>query len=223
MTTIKREGVYDLNEVGMIIIESLENAIEPMTVGEIVQQFKTEYGIPSDVILQVLQMLSEKGKINIHPPKRKNQGLRHTTKKTYVFHEWLFYSSAGKEALLVLSYLTLIFIVFMVLPNSVTEAITILQIALGITLILFFPGFALTSALFPRLQKFWDFERLALSIAISLGLVPTLLLVTNFLPLGFVSDNITIILELVTLIGVIVASIRKYNIYQSSTNPLERE
>lgn len=56
--------------------------------------------------------------------------------------------------------------------------------AFSLPLILFFPGYTLISALFPGKGKLDGMERLALSLGVSLAVVPLIGLVLNFLPRG---------------------------------------
>ena len=55
---------------------------------------------------------------------------------------------------------------------------------LGVMLVLFFPGFALVSTLFPRIDRFGTTERIALSVGLSLITVGVLGLILNFSPFG---------------------------------------
>jgi len=59
-----------------------------------------------------------------------------------------------------------------------------LRIALGLPFVLFFPGYALLSALFPRQGALDGIERVALSFGISIAVVPLIGLVLNYTPWG---------------------------------------
>ncbi len=67
-------------------------------------------------------------------------------------------------------------VIVAVFPSSV------LRLVLGVPFLLFFPGYALIAALFPRRDALGGVERLALSFAGSLALVPLTGLVVNSLP-----------------------------------------
>lgn len=58
------------------------------------------------------------------------------------------------------------------------------RIIIGVPFILFFPGYTLVCALFPRKQELDDIERVALSIGLSIAVVPLLGLVLNYTPFG---------------------------------------
>jgi uncharacterized membrane protein len=58
------------------------------------------------------------------------------------------------------------------------------RVVLGIPFVLFFPGYALISALYPRREDLDGIERLALSLGLSLAVVPLIGLVLNYTPWG---------------------------------------
>lgn len=59
-----------------------------------------------------------------------------------------------------------------------------LRIALGLIFVLFFPGYTLIAALFPRKTSLSGIERLALSFGLSIAVVPLLGLLLNYTPWG---------------------------------------
>jgi uncharacterized membrane protein len=59
-----------------------------------------------------------------------------------------------------------------------------LRIILGLPLVLFFPGYTLLSALFPRTGSLNDIERFALSFGLSIAIVPLIGLALNYTPWG---------------------------------------
>lgn len=58
------------------------------------------------------------------------------------------------------------------------------RIVLGLPFVLFFPGYALIAALYPRRDDLDGIERLALSLGLSLAVVPLVGLVLNYTPWG---------------------------------------
>jgi uncharacterized membrane protein len=71
-----------------------------------------------------------------------------------------------------------LFVVIALLPNNV------LRIILGLPVVLFFPGYTLLAALFPRKDSLGDIERFALSFGISIAVVPLIGLGLNYTPWG---------------------------------------
>jgi len=59
---------------------------------------------------------------------------------------------------------------------------TIFRIILGLPMVLFFPGYTLISALFPRKDSLSGVERLALSFGLSIAVVPLIGLILNYMP-----------------------------------------
>jgi uncharacterized membrane protein len=59
-----------------------------------------------------------------------------------------------------------------------------LRILIGVPFILFFPGYTLVCALFPKKQELDEIERVALSIGLSIAVVPLIGLVLNYTPFG---------------------------------------
>src|SRR6266480_107474 len=68
----------------------------------------------------------------------------------------------------------------------VTASILVLDIGtpLGVLLVLFAPGYLVASALFPRKGELSWTERIALSLALSIAIIPLLILLLNFTPFG---------------------------------------
>ena len=60
----------------------------------------------------------------------------------------------------------------------------IIRIILGIPLVLFFPGYVLMAALYPRKDQIDGIQRLAFSLGLSLAIVPLIGLVLNATPWG---------------------------------------
>jgi len=61
---------------------------------------------------------------------------------------------------------------------------TIAQIILGLPFLLFFPGYVLIAALFPKKGSLGGVERLALSFGLSIAVVPLIGLILNYTPWG---------------------------------------
>lgn len=59
-----------------------------------------------------------------------------------------------------------------------------IRVALGLPFVLFFPGYTLIAALYPRRDDLDGIERLALSLGLSLAVVPLIGLVLNYTPWG---------------------------------------
>ena len=76
----------------------------------------------------------------------------------------------------------------------------IVRIILGLTLVLFFPGYTLIAALFPKRTDLDTIERIALSFGLSIAVVPLIGLILNYTPWG-----IRLYPILISLTGFIIA------------------
>ena len=74
--------------------------------------------------------------------------------------------------------------VLLVLIITISPSINPLRIALGLPLVLFFPGYTLVAALFPRKESLGGVERIALSFGLSIAVVPLIGLILNYTPWG---------------------------------------
>ncbi|MDG6898415.1 MAG: DUF1616 domain-containing protein [Nitrososphaerota archaeon] len=79
----------------------------------------------------------------------------------------------------------------------------------GAVAVLYFPGYTLIEALYPKKEDLDSLERLALSIGLSLALVPLVGLLLNYTPWGIRLDPIVISLSALGLALALVAATRK--------------
>jgi uncharacterized membrane protein len=84
-----------------------------------------------------------------------------------------------------------------------------LRIVIGIPFVLFFPGYALIGALFPKKTDLGGIERLTLSIGLSLALAPLIGLALNYTPWGIRLYPIITSLFATTLLLSIVSNYRR--------------
>jgi len=80
-----------------------------------------------------------------------------------------------------------------------------LRIALGLLLVIFFPGYTLLSALFPKRDDLSGIERVALSFGLSIAVVPLIGLILNYTPWGIklypVLTSITLFIIATSTVG----------------------
>lgn len=79
--------------------------------------------------------------------------------------------------------LIIIFICLVLIPLALLTSGP-LRIVLGVLFVLFFPGYMLIAALFPRKDALDGIERLALSFGLSIAIVPLIGLILNYTPWG---------------------------------------
>ena len=95
-----------------------------------------------------------------------------------------------------------------------TSPLLYVRYVLGGIFILFLPGAMLISALYSRAGEMDTLERLALSIGLSLAIVPLIGLVLNYTPWGITLNPIMISLAAFAEIMAVVSVVRRFRYYQ---------
>jgi hypothetical protein len=168
----------------------------PETVEELVQLVQKEFSISNEEAMKHIIELSNKGKLRLEELSVPS------TPKSYIF--------SMKAAW----YWTTIFLalatsltVFTIPENAFPIVYT--RYLLGSIFVLFLPGFCLIKALFP--QKELDrIERVALSIVMSLTIVPLTNFLLNYTEWGITTTSTTLSLLVLTTVFATVAVIREH-------------
>ncbi len=97
-----------------------------------------------------------------------------------------------------------ILVVSLILVPAVLFTSGVLRIVLGLPFLLFFPGYTLIAALFPRKASLGGIERIALSFGLSIAVVPLIGLILNYTPWGIRVTPVlfSIIVFIVAMCGV---------------------
>ena len=170
----------------------------PKTVKELVKILEPRSPIPEQKILEHILRLQDQGKIVLKehsspfPPLLKN----------YVFSaraDWYW-------TIIALAVVTSA-LVFTVPDNA--YPIVYARYVLGSIFVLFLPGYSFIKALFPT-RELDNIERLALSIGMSLALVPITGLLLNYTPWGIRTTPVTLSLLALTTIFATAAIIREH-------------
>jgi len=104
----------------------------------------------------------------------------------------------------IILFLSVILAVFIVLDMSGT-----VRVVLGLSFVLFFPGYTLIAALFPARDDLNCIERIALSFGLSIAVVPLLGLILNYTPWGIRLYPILLTLWIVTFLLSVIAIHRR--------------
>jgi len=88
----------------------------------------------------------------------------------------------------------------------------ILRWTLGSVFVLFIPGYVTVEALFPKGRELDSIERFALSVGLSLALVPLVGLLLNYTPWGIRLTPIVIALTILTVGLAMIAFVREYRV-----------
>ena len=115
-----------------------------------------------------------------------------------------------KNELLLMDILSLILIVIISLTSLKTA-----RIILGLPFILFFPGYTLISALFPKRTSLGSIERVALSFGLSIAVVPLIGLILNYTPWGIRLYPVLIALFAFIILMSFIAWIRRSSLLAS--------
>jgi uncharacterized membrane protein len=165
------------------------------TVAELVDKLVKDKGLKIPQATKAVYMVWKKGELSLseaNPPSRLS---------SYVFNLdnlWFW----GLTALVAFTVSS----VFLI--NS--SPLLYLRYALGGIFILFLPGAMLVMALYPRGGEIDELERFALSIGLSLAIVPLVGLALNYTPWGITLTPIMVSLALFAEIMGTVAFVRKF-------------
>lgn len=91
---------------------------------------------------------------------------------------------------------------------------TFIRVILTVPVILFIPGYVLIAALFPEKKSIDGIERFALSVGLSIAVVPLIGLLLNYTPFGIRLNPIVISLVLFTVIMMVITLIRRARLPQ---------
>jgi hypothetical protein len=99
---------------------------------------------------------------------------------------------------------------------AVAPPLIYMRYVLGSIFVLYLPGSMLIEALYPRGEDLESLERLALSIGLSLAVVPLIGLILNYTPWGIRLTPIVTSLATFTETMTVLALVRKYHYYRLS-------
>jgi len=174
-----------------IIRESDNRSIE-----QVVNEASMRFGLERYEVARMLYRLKELGFIRFMDPKSPKSFVN------YLFSSYIiwFWFLAGSITLT-------IFIIYIATQAS---PFVYLRYIFGSLFVLYLPGAALIELLYPKPSDLSQLERLALSIGLSLALVPLVGLILNYTPWGIRLDPIVISLSMLTLAFGLGAVIRKF-------------
>jgi len=96
--------------------------------------------------------------------------------------------------------------------STVLYPVLYLRYVLGSVLVLFAVGYSTVEALYPEERSLTSLERLALSIGLSLAVVPLVGLILNYTPWGIRLEPVLVSLSLYTSLLALVAAYRKFKL-----------
>lgn len=189
-------------DLGKAVLETAKTLSQP-TVGELVDALVKQKGIKEKEATRAVYVEYKKGNLNLsdsHPP---------SNLVSYFFNlenSWFW----GITALVAVTVL----VVFTV--NA--SALLYVRYVLGGVFVLFIPGFLLISVLYARSDEMDTLERVALSIGLSLAVVPLIGLVLNYTPWGIRLEPIMASLALFSEVMAVAWVVRRFRYYRLSLN-----
>lgn len=171
------------------------------TLSELIERLVKEKNLKSKDATRAVYVMWKKGTLElseVNPP---------STLSSYAFHleNLWFWGLTALVAFIVL-------VVFLV----DTSPLLYVRYVLGGIFILFLPGAMLVAALYPRAEEMDELERLALSIGLSLAIVPLIGLMLNYTPWGIRLEPIMISLATFAEIMAVVCVVRRFRYHQLS-------
>lgn len=183
-----------------VVLETAKSLGQP-TVSELVESLVEQKGLKVKDATKAVYTEWKKGTLDLsetNPP---------STLASYLFNleSLWFWGITGLVAITML-------VVFTVNASSLLYV----RYVLGGAFVLFLPGFMLISVLYPRSGELDGLERVALSIGLSLAIVPLVGLVLNYTPWGIRLEPIMISLALFAEVMAVVCVVRKFRYFQLS-------
>ncbi|MCW4025648.1 MAG: DUF1616 domain-containing protein [Candidatus Bathyarchaeota archaeon] len=182
-----------------IVLETSKTLSQP-TLSELVNSL-VKKGIQPKDATKAVYIEWKKGTLNLtenNPP---------TNLASYMFN---------LENLWLWAITSVVAITMLVVFTANASALLYVRYALGGIFVLFLPGFLLLSALYPRGGEVDSLEKVALSIGLSLAIVPLVGLVLNYTPWGIRLEPIMVSLALFVEVMAVVCVVRRFRYFQLS-------
>ena len=180
-----------------LVAEVLSHMENP-TVGNLVNRLITDHGLTFKEATRLVYSMSQKSALEFSEVGQPSTFLEYTV-NTQSLWFWIL------TAVVMMTTLTAFY--------AVDPPFVYLRYVLASLLVLYLPGSMLTEALYPKNRELDFLERIALSIGLSLAIVPILGLVLNYTPWGLRLAPIAVSLA-VFVEGMAIATIaRRYRYY----------
>jgi hypothetical protein len=171
---------------------------KPETVNQLVGLITKRYPLSEEEIVELLVRLESEGRIRLTE--------KETSMPSTLIGYFLSRGASWYWTTILLAVATVI-AAFAVPDNA--YPIVYVRYVLGSIFVLFLPGFSLIKAVFPLKRELDIIERVALSLGLSLALVPVAVLLLNYSPWGIRSTPIIMSLLMLTMTFATAAIIRE--------------
>jgi hypothetical protein len=183
------------------LVTDTANSLGNPTLPELVEKLVKDKGLKFKDASKAVYVLWKKGGLNLseaNPPS----------------NPWSF--AVNLESLWFWGLTALVVFTLLIVFFVNASPLLYVRYVLGGVFILFLPGFMLISALYPRSGELDGLERLALSIGLSLAIVPLDGLMLNYTPWGITLAPIMVSLAVFSETLASGAMVRKYRYYKLS-------
>jgi hypothetical protein len=174
-------------------------ALDNPKLPELVDKLVKDNGLKFNDASEAVYVMWKKGELTLSEPKPISSLHRYTSS---LESSWFW-------------ALTALVVVTVLISFTVVDSVLIyFRYILGGVFVLFLPGAMLIAALYPKSEDMDTIERLALSIGLSLAVVPLIGLLLNYTPWGITLTPIMISLAIFTEAMAFAALVRKYRYFQ---------
>jgi len=194
-TQARKNNITNLSkDVSKLVIE-VANSMSNPRLPELVEKLVRDEGLNFREATKTVYVLWKQGALDLLEPKPPSTLLKYA----------LSLQSLWFWTLTALVTLTVPIVFYVVNPPLIY-----IRYVLGSFFVLYLPGSMLIEAIYPRSEDLESLERLALSIGLSLAVVPLIGLFLNYSPWGIRLTPITISLAAFAEIMAVIALTRKY-------------
>lgn len=187
--------------INRYIIQTVKEK-DPETVEQLINLVQSRHAVPRQKILDEIIKLQSRGKITLKQPK---------TRPDFTLTKYILSPKAYWYWTVIVLSLAITILVFTIPENA--YPIVYARYILGSIFVLWLPGYSLIKALFPT-KEIDNIERTALSIGMSLALVPITGLLLNYTPWGIRLTPVTLSLLALTTVFATAAIIREHQTKQ---------
>ena len=180
------------------VVRNTIRSEHPKTVAELAQLVSADGTVYEDEFMAALKEAVSEGGIELQEPSYKLESAL-----DYLFTITI---SGWFWATMILAVSAILSVAFV--PDAFP--VNVIRWVLGSVFVLYLPGYTLIQFLFAEKKELDSLERFALSVGLSLAVVPLIGLILNYLPWGIRLEPITISLSLFVVSFAILAAARKY-------------
>ncbi|MEJ5292194.1 MAG: DUF1616 domain-containing protein [Candidatus Methanosuratincola sp.] len=187
---------YELDELAEKILDFIRDR-RSVPLAEAVSSAASSLGVKETEVARRVYALSSAGMIRIRDVKPPRSFFDYLSSAAYSIWYWGITAAVVATAALVLA--------------APGEPFVYLRYILGSAFVLYLPGAALIELLYPKSSDLSRLERFALSLGLSIAIVPLVGIVLNYTPWGIRLNPILVSVSAITLATATGAAVRKFS------------